>query len=72
MVTVHFKLQDMESIQLAVDEPQQLERILQRCSENQCFELGGFIAVRNNTVIRETDWVEDLDEIVIFPAISGG
>jgi molybdopterin converting factor small subunit len=72
MVIINFKLQDIESVQLSVDEPQKFERILQRCKNNTGFELGGFIAVRNNMVITETDLVEDLDEVDVFPALSGG
>ena len=72
MVTVNFKLQDRESVKLAVDQPQRLEQILARCSDQSAIAWGGFIAVRNNAIITGSDWVEDLDEIDIFPALSGG
>ena len=72
MVTIHFKLQDIKSIQIAIDGPQTFAAILQHCLPNTGFEPDGLIAVRNNRIISKADWVEDLDEIDVFPALSGG
>lgn len=72
MVTVTFKLTDAGSVQLEVSEPQTLENLLNKCTKIVDINLGGFIAVRNGTVITAETPIENGDTIDIFPAISGG
>jgi hypothetical protein len=72
MVTVNFNLLDIDTVQVHINEPEKFERFLQRCTSKAGIELGGCIAVRENRVLKGMDLVRDLDNIDIFPALSGG
>lgn len=72
MVTVNFKLHDTGTVKVKVNGAEALENILQRCSVNAGYGLGGYIAVRENRVITDSELVKDFDEIDVFPALSGG
>jgi sulfur carrier protein ThiS len=72
MVTVTFKLSDIGAVELELTMPQRLDIVLQQCAEIADVELGGFIAIRNGRVITAETLVEENDNIVIFPALSGG
>jgi hypothetical protein len=72
MVTIHFNLFDIDSVQVRIDGPEKFERVLQRCTGKTGIELDSYIAVRKNRVLKNMDLVEDLDKIEIYPALSGG
>lgn len=72
MVTVNFKLTDTPPVLLEVNGPESFENILARCVTQNKMQLGGIIAVRRNKVLSARDLVRDLDEIDVFPALSGG
>ena len=72
MVSINFKLSDVGRIELYIDNPEPLEKVLQQCSTREGLELGHIIAIRNGSVIKGSDLVENGDAIDVFPAISGG
>lgn len=72
MVTIHFKLTDAGSVEIALDAPRPLEDLLQETARRAGIELGGFIAVRKGKVLKTRDRIHDGDAIDVFPAISGG
>ncbi len=72
MVTVTFKLSDADPVSLELKQPEPLNSVLTRAAQQAGVELGGFIAVKNDKVIRAGDLVGIEDEIDVFPAISGG
>lgn len=72
MVSIHFKLTDIGRLHLRIEQPETLAAVLRQCTAQTDFELGGIIAIRKGTVLKENDLVQDGDEIDIFPALSGG
>jgi len=72
MVKVTFKLSDAGTVNLEIDQPVKFDEVLKKSALKANVELGGFIAVRNGKVITADDFVEQNDEIDVFPAISGG
>jgi molybdopterin converting factor small subunit len=72
MVSIHFKLTDIGRLQVDIEKPEILAAVLRQCTAQKDFELGGIIAIRKGTVLKENDLVQDGDEIDIFPALSGG
>ncbi len=72
MVSVNFKLTDIGRIVVSLEKDQTLATVLQQCTGQAGIELGGIIAIRQGKVLKESDLVEDGDEIDVFPAISGG
>lgn len=72
MVGVNFKLTDIGRIVVSLEKDQTLATVLQQCTGQAGIELGGIIAIRQGKVLKESDLVEDGDEIDVFPAISGG
>ncbi len=72
MVTIHFKLFDAGTIQLEIDKPTRFNELLKRCPLHLDEKKGGFIAVRNHSIITGNELVSDSDEIEVFPALSGG
>ena len=72
MVSIHFKLTDIGRLEVRIEKPETLTAVLQQCTAQVDFELGGIIAIRKGRVLKESDIVQDGDEIDIFPALSGG
>lgn len=72
MVTVTFKLSEIGTVSLEIDEPVPFSKVLQRCGEKTGADIGGVIAVRRGSVISLEDLVQDDDHLEVFPAISGG
>jgi len=72
MVTIHFRLTDTGRLQIPVEKPETLSAVLRQCTAQADFEPGGMIAIRKGRVLKESDLVQDGDEIDIFPALSGG
>lgn len=72
MVVINFKLSDTGRLEVAIDKPELLEIVLERCSAQANIDLGGYIAVRRGKVLTASTAIEDGDEIDVFPAISGG
>lgn len=72
MVSINFKLTDIGRIEVCLEKRETLVTVLQQCAAQAGVELGGTIAIRGGRVLKESDLVEDLDEIDVFPAISGG
>ena len=59
-------------MEVGLEKHETLETVLQQCTAQAGFELGGIIAIREGKVLKKTDLVKDQDEIEVFPAISGG
>lgn len=72
MVSINFKLTDIGRIEVPLEKRETLATVLQQCAAQAGRELGGIIAIRAGRVLKESDLVEDFDEIDVFPAISGG
>lgn len=72
MVTIHFRLRELDAVELTLTTPQPLADILAQCSAKVGIELGGVITVRDGQVLTAQSLVEDGDELEVFPAISGG
>lgn len=72
MVTLHFKLSELGSVTLDIDQPEQLASLVQRCAAGSDNDPGGYIAVRNGRVLKGDSLIEDEDTVTILPAISGG
>ncbi|WP_163340394.1 MoaD/ThiS family protein [Desulfopila sp. IMCC35008] len=72
MVTFHFKLSELGTVTLDIDQPEQLDSLVRRCAAGSDNDSGGYIAVRNGRVIQGDCLIEDEDTITILPAISGG
>jgi len=72
VVSVNFKLTDIGRIEVRLEKCETLATVLQQCAAQAGVEFGGTIAIRSGRVLKEDDLVEDLDEIDVFPAISGG
>lgn len=72
MVSINFKLIDVGSVKLSVEKPEPLEKLLHQISTIDGLELGHIIAIRNGSIIKGSDLVENGDVIDLFPAISGG
>ncbi|BDD85647.1 hypothetical protein [Desulfofustis limnaeus] len=72
MVTVVFKLSDIGTVSLSIEEPVPFSRVLQLCAHKTDAAIGGVIAVRNGRVLSREDLVGVDDQIDVFPAISGG
>lgn len=72
MVTVNFKLTGTAPVLLEVNGSENFENILERCATQSKMQIDGIIAVRKDKVLSARDLVRDLDEIDVFPALSGG
>ena len=72
MVTLHFKLSERDSIEMSIDQPEELGVILDRCVDQTGAAIGDVIAIRNGRVVPLRDLVRDGDVIELFPALSGG
>jgi len=72
MVTLTFKLSEIGTVSLDVDESVPFSRVLQLCAQKTGVEIGGVIAVRNGRLISGKDLVHSGDQVDVFPALSGG
>ena len=72
MVTVNFRLTEAGEVNVELNEPQPLARVLDQAASHAGIELGGVIAVRSGQVITLDTPINDDDIIDVFPAISGG
>ncbi len=72
MVTVNFKLMDIGTIRVDIHKPETMAKVLQLCCTKPNVDFATIMAVRNSTIVKIDDLVEDGDVIDIFPAISGG
>lgn len=72
MVKIDFKLYEVDVVELDIDQPQKLNKVIQKAAEMADLEVGGFIVVRGGKVISLDEIVGKNDEISVFPAISGG
>ena len=72
MVTIHFRLTDIGRLDVHVEKPETLTAVLRLCTAQADFAPGGIIAICKGRVLKESDLVQDGDEIDIFPALSGG
>lgn len=72
MVTLQFKLSELGTVTLDIDQPEQLSSLVQRCAAGTDHDPGGYIAVRNGRVIKGDSLIHDGDQVTILPAISGG
>jgi sulfur carrier protein ThiS len=72
MVTVTFKLSDLGTVSLEIDEPVPFSTVLHLCAQKTGAEIGGVIAVRNGRLISQKDLVHSNDQVDVFPALSGG
>lgn len=72
MVTLHFKLSELGTVQMEIDRPVvQLAEVLQHAAGGKA-EPGSFIITRGGKVIGGQTLIADGDEITLFPALSGG
>lgn len=72
MVTLRFKLSELDTVQLSIDQPVEFSKVLELCSEKTATNLGSVIAVRNGKVLNLQDIINLEDVVDVFPAISGG
>jgi sulfur carrier protein ThiS len=72
MVTVAFKLSEIGTVSLDIDEPVPFSRVLHLCAQKTSTDIGGVIAVRDGRLLSQEDLVHNGDHIDVFPAISGG
>ena len=72
MVNINFKLTDIGRIEVRLEKRETLATVLQQGAAQAGIELGGIIAIRAGRVLKESDLVEDIDVIDVFPAISSG
>lgn len=72
MVTLRFRLSEVDEVKVNLREPQQLHQVLQKGAAQAGIELGGVIAIRNGKVITPATFIDCDDCIEVFPAISGG
>ncbi len=72
MVTVNFKLMDIGTITVDIHKPETMVKVLQLCDTTPGVDFATIMAVRNSTIVKRDDLVEDGDVIYVFPAISGG
>lgn len=72
MVTVVFKLSEIGTVSLDINEPVPFSRVLQLCAQKTAADIGGVIAVRDGKLISQEDLVHNGDQVDVFPSISGG
>ena len=72
MVIINFKLTNADKVAIKINAPEKLSQLLPIAAQKAGVKLGGFIAIRNGSVITKEHLIEICDEINIFPAISGG
>jgi len=72
VVTVHFKLSDLASVQLDIVKSTTFENLLEQCALKNGSTVGSVIAVKNGKVFGLQETVENGDVIDVYPAISGG
>jgi sulfur carrier protein ThiS len=72
MVTLHFKLNELGTVTLETNQPEQLDLLIKRCAAGSENDPGGYIAIRNGKVIKGDSLIEDGETVTILPAISGG
>lgn len=72
MVTVVFKLSEIGTVSLDIDEPVPFSRVLQLCAQKTASDIGGVIGVRGGRLVSQDDLVHNGDQVDVFPAISGG
>ena len=72
MVTFNFRLTERGKVEFPLARPETLDTVLQQCATGEGIILGGYIAVREGTVITAKNLIADGDVIDVFPAISGG
>lgn len=77
MVAINFKLSDIGKIEVPLKEDETLVQVLDKAVllaevAPANLKLNGLMVIRRGRVLRENDLLTDLDEIEIFPAISGG
>ena len=72
MVTLHFKLSSLGSVQLDIAAPVTFKEVLEECALMRGSEIGAVIAVKNGRVVGLQDRVDSGDSIDVYPALSGG
>lgn len=72
MVTLRFKLSELGTVELKIEQPVEFKTVLERCSQQTGTKLGSVIAVRSGKVLKLQDIVYTDDVVDVFPAISGG
>ena len=72
MVKLSFKMSDVGTVELHLQQPLGFSQVLEQCSRMAGTKIGGVIAVRNGRVISLSDTIGIHDSIDIFPALSGG
>lgn len=72
MVTITFKISELGIVKVNLNRKMKLSEVLDEIHHNYDEKMGDIIAIRSNKVMRLDDIVNDDDEIVIFPALSGG
>jgi len=63
---------DIGTINVDIHKPEPMAKVLQMCGTQPSVDFATIMAVRNSTIVKRDDLVEDGDSIDIFPAISGG
>jgi molybdopterin converting factor small subunit len=72
MVVVTFKMSELGTVEVNLNGKMKLSEVLDEIYHSYDEKMGDIIAVRSNKVMRLDEIVNDDDEIVIFPALSGG
>lgn len=72
MVTVNFRLTEAGEVNVELNDPLPLAKVLDKAANLAGIELGGIIAVRSGQVITLETQINNNEIIDVFPAISGG
>lgn len=72
MARITIKYSSVGTIEVPVEEGELFSSLFQRCASFVQEDLSNTIAVTDGRVLKNNDPVFDSDEIIIFPALSGG
>lgn len=72
MVKIVCKMSAIGTVELQLEKAETLTRVQELLTEKLGESIGGVIAVREGSVVGPNDLVSPDDELVFFPAISGG
>lgn len=72
MVKIVCKMSAIGTVELELAKAEKLSRVQELLTEQIGVPLGGVIAVRQGSAVGPDDLVLPDDELVFFPAISGG
>ena len=72
MARITIKYSPIGTVEIKVDEGETFSSLLKKCETTFQEDLSNIIGVKNGQVVKHDDLISDSDDIVIFPALSGG